>query len=304
MVELTREAIFDQAAKKLRQDFDELSTVPHRGLKGSEAERLVRDFLNGHIPRRFEAGAGFIVDRFDSVSKQTDLVIYDALNCPVYRASSEAAILPNDNVAAVVEVKSVIDKERLREASQNIAAAKSLAKSRGADTGNFTTHATLGCVFAFSSAVTLEKLGEHYESLIREAGSLGTHIDLLVVLDVGIVSLLAKVPGELGWAPIVFSGATPEAEGVHLAVGVNAVGKDSLDMFLRLLLAHLALFREVVDHPGFDWQKTASGGMGLVRYLSSITFETDPVEKEKRLAEYRKQVEDDFAAKAKPHEGE
>lgn len=105
MSKVTREEIFAQAAKKLRQDFEELSTVPHRALKGHEAEQLVKSFLVGHLPRRFGVGAGFIIDPSDTVSSQTDVIVYDAFNCPVYRASEDAGIFPSTNVAAVVEVK-------------------------------------------------------------------------------------------------------------------------------------------------------------------------------------------------------
>ena len=110
MSKISRQSIFEKAACKLRQDFDELSVVPHSGLKGNQAERLVKAFLKGHLPKRFDVGSGFILDHFDNVSKQTDVIIYDAFNCPVYRASDDAGIFPSDNVAAVVEVKSRLDK--------------------------------------------------------------------------------------------------------------------------------------------------------------------------------------------------
>lgn len=70
MAMLTRFEIFAQASKRLRAEFEALSIVPHNALKGQEAERIVRDFLNGHLPKRFAAGAGFIVDPKDNVSRQ------------------------------------------------------------------------------------------------------------------------------------------------------------------------------------------------------------------------------------------
>src|SRR5689334_6255779 len=125
----TRKSIFEQAAKNLRRDFDELSTVPHNALKGSEAERLVREFLNTHLPKRFCAASGFILDKGDQISRQTDVVVYDALNCPVFRASPDAGIFPSDNVAAVVEVKSRLTKAELRDAFEKIASVKRLSKT-------------------------------------------------------------------------------------------------------------------------------------------------------------------------------
>jgi hypothetical protein len=45
MPQVTRQEIFAQAAKKLRQDFAELSVVPHSGLKGGEAEEIIQNFF-------------------------------------------------------------------------------------------------------------------------------------------------------------------------------------------------------------------------------------------------------------------
>jgi hypothetical protein len=127
---VTRKDIFEFASRRLRTEFEEIrNTVPHAGAKGSEAERIVRRFLSDHLPKRFAVGSGFILDRADAVSKQTDVVVYDALNCPVYRASDEAGIFPADNVAAVIEVKSTLDKTRFDEARENIAATKKLRKT-------------------------------------------------------------------------------------------------------------------------------------------------------------------------------
>jgi len=100
-MELSRAEIFAQAAAKLRQDFDESRLVPHQGARAGEAEKLVKDFLRRHLPKRFDVGSGFIIDRQDTVSRQTDVVIYDAMNCPVYRPPRTRAIFPSNNVAAL-----------------------------------------------------------------------------------------------------------------------------------------------------------------------------------------------------------
>jgi hypothetical protein len=152
MQKVTRQQIFAQAAKKLRQDFDELSTVPHAGLKGHEAEDIVRKFLKGHIPARFDVGSGFVIDNLDNISKQTDLIIYDALNCPMYRASDNAAIIPSDNVAAVIEVKSRLDKQSMEEAFDNIREVKGLAKTKPPDIPILVATQTYCGLFAFSTS--------------------------------------------------------------------------------------------------------------------------------------------------------
>ena len=285
----TRDTIFKLAAAKLRQEFLSLGAVPHRGVKGDEATRLVKLFLNEHLPKRFSAGSGFILDRNDKISKQTDVVIYDAMHCPVYRASDDAAIFPADNVAAVVEVKSTIDGGKLAEAFANIAAAKSLAKTRQPETPWLVNAQTYGCVFAFESAVSIDTLAEHYERLLRQEG-LGRHPDVVVVLDQAVITLAAKPRGH-DWSVCTFEGpAGPVSEGSHLAVATLQIGQDSLDGFLRLLLAHLIFFRGIVDHPGFG----QPGQQMKLSYLSSITWEQDPSRKKARLKEYRDEVVQEF----------
>lgn len=286
----TRQEIFKQAARRLRQDFAELSTVPHSGLKGGEAERLVRRFLDDHMPKRFATGGGFIIDPRDSISKQTDVIVFDALNCPVYRASEDAGIFPNDNVAAVVEVKSRLDKEKLFEAADNIAAAKALLKSKTPDVPFLVQTQTLGCVFAFESTLSADTLSEHYLATMQKH-RLGGHIDIVLVLDKTVSTLVARFPKDPEWGIVVLEGLGGSgSEGSHLGIGVRDTGEESLDAFFRFLLMHLTYFRGVVPHPGF---KMASDQM-QVRYFMSICHEPDPVKKAEKLKEYEAEIRRDF----------
>ncbi|MFY0581378.1 DUF6602 domain-containing protein [Cystobacter fuscus] len=292
MPTISRQAIFEQAARKLRQEFQELmGTVPHSGLKGSEAERLIRRFLNDHLPKRFHAGSGIIIDKFDNISRQTDVIVYDALNCPVYRASDEAAIIPNDNVAAIIEVKSRLDRTRLEEAAVNIAAAKKLAKAQAPDLPIFSLSSTFGCVFAFESATSLEALAESLREMMLSSTPLGEHIDLVVVLDKGLFGLHAKPRGQERWAPALFDGlGGANVEGTHLGLGVHPFGDKTLDGFLRLLLAHLTYFRGLVAQPGFQWSSLGGEKHFTLIHLAAITLEQDPVVRQQKLEQYLKEL--------------
>jgi hypothetical protein len=294
----TRQEIFAQAAKKLRQDFGELSTVPHNLMKGQEAERIVRTFLSHHLPKRFAVGSGFIIDPNDSVSKQTDVIIYDAINCPVLRASDIAAIFPSDNVTAIVEVKSQLDKQRLEEAFENISAAKSLTKTQLPELPILQTNQTFGCIFAFESSLTLNTLTQHYADLVRERG-VGRHVDLILVLDRGLINLAGK-PRGLDWAPLVVEGlGGPRAEGAHIAAMSSDLGENSLDWFLRFLLAHLIHYRWMTNHPGFFLNKPAPS-QGIMAYIGSITKETDPVKRDEILKKYQEEVVEEFKRRPPP----
>jgi hypothetical protein len=78
--------LISSAAKKLRDDFEYIrETNSHSGEKGGETEEKVRGFLNGHIPKRFQATAGFVIDVDNQMSDHQDVIIYDAQSTPVYR---------------------------------------------------------------------------------------------------------------------------------------------------------------------------------------------------------------------------
>jgi len=282
MKTLSRQEIFAKAAKKLREDFGELSTVPHNALKGHEAEKKVRTFLAGHPPKRFGVSSGFIIDHDNSPSKQLDVIIYDAYNCPVYRVSDDAAIFPSDNVAAVVQVKARLDKARLSEAFENIASVKSLAKSEMPDLQGRIQ--TVGCVFAFKSSLTMAKLASHHVEEVRSKG-LGHHIDLILVLDRGIITLAMKPPGDDWGAVILDMLGGPKLAGVQFAAAVHEMGENnSLDAFLRHLLLPLMTFRSMVAHPGFDWNPPHLGD-GTLRYIGSFSNQTDSQRRAKRQKE-------------------
>jgi hypothetical protein len=111
--------------------------------------------------------------------------------------------------------------------------------------------------------------------------------------------LSAKVNEQLGWNPLVVEEMPvgPHAEGMHIAVSISEFGKDSLDSFLRFLLAHLSFFHERMEHPGFNWKKTASKGQAILRYLTTITNEKDPKLRELKLKQYAEVVGKEFAEK-------
>lgn len=289
----TRLEIFARAAEQLRADFEELKSVPHSGVKGSDAENLLKRFLNDHLPERFRSVGGFIIDSQDQVTGHNDLIIYDALNCPLYRADENSAIIPSNNTAAVIEIKSSLDKRRLKEAAEKMAEAKSLAKSKPNPPndvyGRPINFETLGIVFAYDTPLSMEKLSEHYAKEVERHG-FPNHIDLIFVLDKYMLSLATSDPKEgSGWGSLIVY-AIPPAEGVHIAIGTMDLGNKVLDVFLRFLIAHLQFFRHTIDQPGFNWNHSGDENKMRIQYLTTTTLETDPTKRKLMLAIYREEA--------------
>jgi hypothetical protein len=121
-----------------------------------------------------------------------------------------------------------------------------------------------------------------------------------MVLDEGVI-MLATCPQAtmttFVWAPVILHGfGGPAAEGAHTAAAT--IKEQSLDVFLRFLLAQLGHFRALVSHPGF-LSKQPDQQMALT-YLTTITKEQDPVRREQKLRAYEAQVTADFAKRSRP----
>lgn len=289
-----RDEIFIRASTRLRAEFEELRSVPHHAVRGGEAEGILREFLGRHLPRRWGVGAGFLMDRLGQLSPQSDVIVYDALNCPTYLPLDSGAIYPADNVAAVVEAKSTLDKEELVDSWNKIWNIRGQAKTPVPPTDQIVTYRTHGFVFGFQARTSLDSLASNYVDLIRTHG-IGQHLDGIVVLDQGVITLASKSRQYPKWNPTLLEGfGGPSSEGAHFAVSVVHFGPHTLDYFLRILLGHLILFRHFVDYPGLEFTAPTAPKQQKLIYVTSITHETDPIRAKQNLERYAREVQEEF----------
>ena len=87
-----------------------------------------------------------------------------------------------------------------------------------------------------------------------------------------------------------------------MAISVAEFNENTLDVFLRLLLPHLTHFRQIVDHPGFDFGSLQVKNQMMLIYLMSITAEVDPQKRVANLRHYKEQVEAEFRQNPAPDE--
>lgn len=82
--------------------------LPHQGEKGGIRERRVADFLSTILPKKYGIGTGHIIDSQDdpTISYQTDIVIYDALEGIALPIDNYYSLFPCECVYAAIEVKS------------------------------------------------------------------------------------------------------------------------------------------------------------------------------------------------------
>ena len=122
-------ALLQAAAEKMSTDLRQ-RLVPHRGELGTAREQIVRDFLKAHLPRRFDVGTGFAFDCDGNVSRQLDVVIFDAMICPRFELPGGKLLFPCEAIAAVGQIKSALTSHKeLAGAFDNLASVKVLDRS-------------------------------------------------------------------------------------------------------------------------------------------------------------------------------
>ena len=167
-MDISADELITAAGKKLQDDFNFIKkTNPHYAERASESEDILIKFLNDHLPKRYAATSGFVIDSSNNISAQVDVIVYDAINSPVFRKDERVMILPSDNVAVAIEVKTNLNKTELIDAAQKISRVKSLKKSPISNVDQMVTMTdvvvtkTTGIVFAYSSTTSLETLANN-----------------------------------------------------------------------------------------------------------------------------------------------
>lgn len=106
--------------------------IPHPGELGTGREEVIRDFLRRHLPKRFSVSTGFVFDAHGKVSRQIDVIIYDAYSCPAFEAVGGKMFFPCESVVAVGEAKSQLTStKKVEEAFDNLRSVKELDRSAG-----------------------------------------------------------------------------------------------------------------------------------------------------------------------------
>jgi hypothetical protein len=117
---------FKKIEQTLLARFEEAADVNHKGDRGENREKILREFLEEHLPRRYGVAKGEVVTRDGDHSHSADIIVYDAHSGPVLYAG-DTAILPVEAVYGIIEVKSRLSKAEFVDASKKVESFKRLA---------------------------------------------------------------------------------------------------------------------------------------------------------------------------------
>jgi hypothetical protein len=183
-------------------DFEEAGLGKHNPTKGSNREHKLNDFLSEKLPFQYGITAGEVAFRDGNLSHQTDTIIYDKMRCPVLY-SEASSIVPIDGTYGIIETKSYLSKDELRDAALKVKGFKEEAPRELAVIRK-TEHVTLarpgrpfGIAFGFRlKGNSLDSLTENWMDINKEIGVVNNWLNMIVVLGEGLIILGKPVDGK------------------------------------------------------------------------------------------------------------
>ncbi|HGY3929991.1 TPA: DUF6602 domain-containing protein [Citrobacter koseri] len=185
--------LFNSIEATMLARFKESGFIHHNGDKGENREEFLMGFLKTHLPKRYGVTKGEVITKEGLRSHAIDIIIYDAVNCPVLYAG-KTSILPVEGVYGIIEVKSTLSKSEFDDAAEKITSFKKLAPR---DLGVIATreYATVhrasrpfGIVFGFNiSGTSLDSLKENWRAHCDAVHDVNYFCNLICVLGKGVL---------------------------------------------------------------------------------------------------------------------
>jgi len=119
---------FSNVSKKLFESEISKNKLLHSGEFGMYREAIVKRFLRFFIPQNLGIDQGFLINSFDEISTQCDIVIYDGNHTPFIKSNELQRFYPVETVCAVGEVKSILDFATLKNACEKLYETKKITE--------------------------------------------------------------------------------------------------------------------------------------------------------------------------------
>jgi hypothetical protein len=102
------------------------SQMEHPGLAGEIRELAVRDCVEPFLTQSYQCGTGKIIDSFDNLSDQIDLLVYHRKIVPPILINRDLGFFPIACVRYAFEIKSRLTADEVRDANKKFASINSL----------------------------------------------------------------------------------------------------------------------------------------------------------------------------------
>jgi Domain of unknown function (DUF6602) len=126
------ESLFAAAALELKAAFQRATKAIRPDEKGGPREQQLRTFLAEWLPQKYGVSHGYCIDAERRISRQCDVLLYDALGCPKYvqDRSTDRRLIPYSSTYGMIEVKSTLNENELNDALNKIQSLKQVRPTR------------------------------------------------------------------------------------------------------------------------------------------------------------------------------
>lgn len=122
--------ILDDLHSGIERDLDVARrTLAHPTSKGDATETVWIELLNKHLPNRYKAQKGFVVDSRGAFSDQIDIVIFDQQYSPLIFDFRGQTVVAAESVYAVFEAKQSINAAEVRYAQDKAESVRRLHRT-------------------------------------------------------------------------------------------------------------------------------------------------------------------------------
>lgn len=160
--------------------------------QGNVAEHSIRKWLSDFLPKKYGVASGYIVSQnLDDSAKlrHYDVIIYDALNSPVFWIEGEdtdrCLAIPSEYVLGVIEVKSSLTPKSSRDAIEKLQELEYFLPAENLDTNSPYSHFFPGNFFTATIFFELPEKYKHSKKILNNLSYLNRHYLGGIVLRVG-----------------------------------------------------------------------------------------------------------------------
>lgn len=170
--------IFEQLNRMLLAKAGQAGIINHSLEKGLGNEETLRSMLRDFLPRRYGVAKGKVANQKGQMSRQLDVIIYDALNFATLFIDENAnQILPVESAYGVIEVKTTLTSTLLEESFANLYSVYELHRRSDLSCNTMVTSCPPYLqVFAFNDSRTLATIEKQFRTLTKQyAASLSSY---------------------------------------------------------------------------------------------------------------------------------
>ncbi|NTE90150.1 DUF6602 domain-containing protein [Agrobacterium rubi] len=199
---ISRIDVFRQEFQRLSREIFRTSDgkLFHAAEFGSYREEITRDFIRMFVPARLEISDGFILNRNNEISTQSDIIIFDPTKSPLIQSQNRLRFFFNDSVCGIGEVKSVLSRKGLEDCLLKLARQK---ETRGHPHNAGSLYEEEAQAFTFVICERLDVKGDLNEAIeeVYAKGAVPSRMRHNVILSIEDGIAIYSIQGDL---PVAF----------------------------------------------------------------------------------------------------